>query len=741
MTNPVVAAQASDGPVGSRQPLGKPTALPLSLPAQAGAPNNPGDVIPAPTITSKQRNNRGTNITIPYARVVPLEALRDVGRVHAGDVVFCSRFNISLGIGPTTTRIVGIDWLNRALGGRPEYDGGAHDVNWKVGESVLLAAPSFNDPSKAFAVKFDASKNRGRAVADEWRSLTLLKEWVCDGVVLSNDEPGCFSSAGANDARLFNIAVQGVCAVNNGFIDYRGKGVESTSRSGVSFQDGGGLDDTRVSTTFGEAFHASYPLQSFGRKLRPMSEVFVGIVATERPMDAYAREILQSSAPNDAARTDVERTDSFYTFRFVLFGSTEAFGDTSDPPSKTARQHHDDAAGEIHDPYACMSKKDWHGLVGAWRVGKVLDVAATKKDQFYGGPVDTADRITLNVNVEFLDWRQLRRDFGRKDIGSFVPGARMWAAAGGADKYTDKGFVLRWPTTYTEPQFKPAVAGSEGYRATKRAFYDAVAGNQPRNPTTIDEAIRSSNAKRVKLANERRVARDAESARKALEEYGTIENGFQSSSLHTALFTTDEQTKYYREFLTPRPKSVAGAAGAAGATPQPMSAAGAAGAGGATPQPKSVAGAAGAAPQPKSVAGVAGVAGAGGAQAGVVAGAVSRAAVAGVGKVAVAATKATTKAATKATAAVATKAKAPAPPAPVKAPPLRGAAPPASLDLAVGQVDQVAPPRPARRGRAGESAADAVLASIFGSTGDATPSSPVSDASSTPRRSRDGGRG
>jgi hypothetical protein len=54
-------------------------------------------------------------------------------------------------------------------------------------------------------------------VADEWRSLPMLREWVCDGVCLSNDEPYCHTGNGTNDSQLFNVAIQGVCALNNGY--------------------------------------------------------------------------------------------------------------------------------------------------------------------------------------------------------------------------------------------------------------------------------------------------------------------------------------------------------------------------------------------------------------------------------------------------------------------------------------------------------------------------------------------
>ena len=55
--------------------------------------------------------------------------------------------------------------------------------------------------------------------ADDWRKLSVLNDWVLDGVVLSNDNPYYYMST-TGDVRndqLFNVAIQGSCQLNNGF--------------------------------------------------------------------------------------------------------------------------------------------------------------------------------------------------------------------------------------------------------------------------------------------------------------------------------------------------------------------------------------------------------------------------------------------------------------------------------------------------------------------------------------------
>ena len=95
MSNPVDgAAQAPifGGLSGYRQVAnGRPSAVDGSLPVFRGARNTPGSAVEAPEIrTSYNRQDRGTNVVIPYARVVPLSHLENVGRVNPGDVVFHS---------------------------------------------------------------------------------------------------------------------------------------------------------------------------------------------------------------------------------------------------------------------------------------------------------------------------------------------------------------------------------------------------------------------------------------------------------------------------------------------------------------------------------------------------------------------------------------------------------------------------------------------------------------------------
>ena len=580
MSDPVSASQGAalfGGEGGVRRPTpGRPTSVPGGMPAFRGRKNTPGSNVAAPSIrTSYNRQDRGTNVTIPYARVVPLHHLENIGRLSPGDVAFCSTFRVNSNMTErgqwatynaatgnwdpkpnvtdriaTLPRLVGVDWMNKMLGGRPEYDFDKYSEMWSVGHTVLLGSPSApvtDEAGTAGALVADITIDPiADNIADNWRQLTFLREWACDGVVLSNDEPGCHNSNGDRDGQLFNICVQGRCMANNGYQDFRGEGVASEHRSygaGVGYNDGGESHTSDFFSHFGGSYYNSYPLQMFDRKLRPSDTVYVGLVGTKRPMTATMRRKLVQNTPllknkydrlrrtvwvdaagntddqpvfdpdtglavmeqdpaqpvgimrqrigprpwspdealfatPDPANGDASRNaggcisqaiSSFYTFHFAFFSSQQAWldartynnfsrsgapighapnadrGDHNDPvwtniratkehgfaepPTKKSKVHYEDAvSGKTFDPYIGPARREFEGMIGAWKIGKVHDISAMRKDQYIGGPSDTTTGITVSVDIEFKGWRQLRRDFDRPDIGMRMPGARAWIA-------------------------------------------------------------------------------------------------------------------------------------------------------------------------------------------------------------------------------------------------------------------------------------------------------------------------
>eukprot|EP00964_Phaeocystis_antarctica_P143037 scaffold108495_cov105-Phaeocystis_antarctica.AAC.5 len=60
------------------------------------------------------------------------------------------------------------------------------------------------------------------------------------------------------------------------------------------------------------------------------------------------------------------------------------------------------------NPFDAIRTKDLENMVGAWRVGRVLDCKAMRYDSYAGGPMDTAFALMVDVGVS---WRDSLRAF------------------------------------------------------------------------------------------------------------------------------------------------------------------------------------------------------------------------------------------------------------------------------------------------------------------------------------------
>ena len=486
-----VGTDTYGGLTGFKRPTsGNPSRIPSNLPAFRGTPNTPGSNIKAPAIKSSANHpDRKTNVCIPYARQTPLKVDANIGRVQAGDLIFVSRDRPGIpGYAHSRfSRLCGVDALNRFQG--PDFwdmktEDGAHRY-------ILL--------------------NSDR-VADEWRRVPFLGEWSLDGVVLSNEEKEVYynDSVGKHDGQLYNIAIQGPCILNNGFIDRNGQG--QTNRALQVFAPGYmdhrtehiGKDvlDVEQSWDFqadyrGPQYHL-YPMQMFDRNIRPMNELFCGLVAVKYTKasfnvlkqaatleasikslraaggDASAKEknylklkpklkkaVKAKTAYqklgwwNEAAGTpNSQAPESFHTFLWVLFTSSHAWEldadiDIAAPAgeldTRTKRQK-----VEV-DPWDDMETRKEHmrGMVGAWRIGNVLDMKAARMPGFSGGPEDTGFRVTCDVNIEWWDWRRLRRKFTTN------PGASQFGEnhedrfdIGDPALVAEHERLLRWPSRF-----------------------------------------------------------------------------------------------------------------------------------------------------------------------------------------------------------------------------------------------------------------------------------------------------
>ena len=546
MSNPI-SAVGSFGPpqAGVKRPsLGNPTQVPNGLPAFRGKRVQPGGEIKTPELKVSNRQNRGSNITIPNSRICPLEFLtRWGGRLSPGDVAFVQRLPVGwAGVkalseqkntatlnpndsrnaghsGQSVNRMIGIDGLNRLLHGSTNPHGWVEGLNVFRAENAgdVVRVGNRRDDMHESDPRIDNNKNAETEVLDEilehaeqaatllsqwearqaaWISsggssstfalsnpkpsagaipkyqpepnkerhgtfrISLLNDFVLDGVVISNDEPGSFTSSGSRDAAIFNIAVQGPAMVNNGYLLYDagkasvgqegGRGVEAGPRGSAEIErhqrnmlhgavgsKGGAPWLPSGMYDFVAAFtgaYSQYPLQSFDRQVKPMNTVHVGIRAYL--LDISHEKIKQFDDPSKNV-DPLTGADSFWFFQLMPFSSNKAYliqkmDDALAMPSGTARDReererairsiaHDTAGpasknlekrGFDREPYDAIRSVDLHNMVGAWKVGRVMDIKARKYSAYDGGPADTGFALNVDVQVQFEPALRMRSEGG-----------------------------------------------------------------------------------------------------------------------------------------------------------------------------------------------------------------------------------------------------------------------------------------------------------------------------------------
>jgi len=491
-----------------RSQLGQPAGTVGQPPRFRGESNKPGSDVKAPRIlSSAARNNRATNVTIPYARVVPADELCNKGRLSPGDVAFVSRYQYgrtqqlkmnhkqaaqvvtsASTAHASVSRIAGLDYVNRALG----------LTNYYEGSTVLVDSAN---------------------PLDEWRSLTFLNEWTVDGIVMSNDSPGYVmgASGDSRNDQVFNMGIQGPVQLNNGYEDDAGRGIAAhydrqrqMAAGNMVLEQPDGMTraeyirqaqgaNALISNLIAGPFYQQYPLQMFDRKIRPLSDLYIGLICRKI-------EGTELDAVNTATGKRFAAATHIHVFQYVCFSSRQVYqyATTDDDPygnspdfdivdtgraargDTVIRRNGDDynlgesepadrrrgpndpkrgrtsgylprkRASDYDDTFLGIKKKELANMVGAWRIGKVLDVASKRMEGYSGGPIDTAFNVTLNFDLSFLDWRQLRRNFTSNIFGYDLDledglGNKMHWIDYNARKerfVNDLGRVLQWPTWY-----------------------------------------------------------------------------------------------------------------------------------------------------------------------------------------------------------------------------------------------------------------------------------------------------
>lgn len=354
MSTPVGAVQAQNAQKGVKRTVqGNPVGVPMQLPGFRGRSVDAGAAVKAPKLRNGNLNNETSNVRIPYNVVCPLEFLSSYqGRLGPGDLCFRYRYppgftksqdaarNATLGVN-TLSRVVGLDGLNRLLMG-------SGPNGWRLGENVY-EVPDNKLEDGAYGVL--SSKTGVFALA-------TLNEYPLQGIVISNDEPGAFTSNGNRDNAIFNLAIQGPTETNNGFLMYENptkttaklynpltgvinsRTVEAHARgsaeSGMHIENtplpgrvGSDFQNARGKVDFVANFcgtYAMYPSQMFDRRVESMNTLYVGLRAYELSLESK-RQVTTSTGekrfPETMSDASVQST-TMYFYQYLPFSSRVA---------------------------------------------------------------------------------------------------------------------------------------------------------------------------------------------------------------------------------------------------------------------------------------------------------------------------------------------------------------------------------------------------------------------------------
>lgn len=205
----------------------------------------------------------------------------------------------------------------------------------------------------------------------------------------------------------------------------------AAGRVGSSWLHGTGQYD--YVATFTGTF-STYPAQMFDRQVQPMNTLYVGLRAWKLS-DAIRAKVKANvdAAPGtaglgaDGANADKDA----YFFQLVPFASRKAYlcqqvaekidaamreltanGATDDEKrqvidnikrdvsARTPSHHRGEKKSAFDDDvFDAVRTEDLANMVGAWTVGRVLDVKAMRQVHYEGGPADSSFALTVDVQV------------------------------------------------------------------------------------------------------------------------------------------------------------------------------------------------------------------------------------------------------------------------------------------------------------------------------------------------------
>ena len=467
-----------------RPTAGNPTRVPTNLPAFRGTPNKPGQKVAAPTIkSSANRNNRGTNAVIPYSRITTYDG-REVGGRLPGDIIFMSAFApnaMSIGgrsYGTSSghdvfhySRLTGLYGLNQILA----------NIEAINGDGKLMNLYVQTDASKSVADNWVEVPNLNEFRLD---GIVLSDDQPGVNHGSTSNELGQLFNISVQGPTPVNngyVTERGHAMLSRPKPTMSAPPILITSNEEDEAEE---LFEQRNLKLYRQPNEFIYSEQMFSRDVEPMDELFCALVATEYTADDASIELAtQHDEKVNAVKTVATEAEAsekraelrafiqtegetltqalrarkvygvaglpftaegraaavaIYSFQYHLCTSARLIRlaniDKTSAYNLARNESWTTADGKLVMPidHNAMREKgtytaeqlcdaNWMArVVGAWRVGNVMDTKATKMPFFEGGPTETGNRLTVNVGVRWLGWRELRRLYTANPTGPQV---------------------------------------------------------------------------------------------------------------------------------------------------------------------------------------------------------------------------------------------------------------------------------------------------------------------------------
>ena len=260
-------------------------------------------------------------------------------------------------------------------------------------------------------------------------------------------------------------------------------------RVGSSWLHGTGQYD--YVATFTGTF-STYPAQMFDRQVQPMNTLYIGLRAWKLSDTIRAKvKANVDAAPGTAglAAGGANADKDAYFFQLVPFASRKAYlcqqvadkidaamrnmpEDATDDEKKQAidnikrdvsartPSHHrgEKKSAFDDDVFDAVRTEDLANMVGAWTVGRVLDVKAMRQVHYEGGPADSSFALTVDVQVAWRnalpmsggttngDTDRMMVDYGTNKVGRDGKTVDMNDQSAAKDRLAIDAFNAQFPS-------------------------------------------------------------------------------------------------------------------------------------------------------------------------------------------------------------------------------------------------------------------------------------------------------